>query len=67
MVAEVKGGPTPQTGVPRVLFQTPVIVNPQLRQYSMTADGKKFLFGEPINESAEQITIVLNWAAGLKR
>jgi len=33
----------------------------------MTGDGKKFLFGEPINEGAEQITIVLNWAAGLKR
>ena len=67
MVAEVKGGATPQTGVPRVLFQTPLRVEPQLRQYSMTGDGKKFLLGEPINESAEQITIVLNWAAGLKR
>jgi eukaryotic-like serine/threonine-protein kinase len=67
MVTEVKGGPTPQTGVPQVLFQTPIRVDPQFRQYSMTVDGKKFLFGEPINETADQITIVLNWAAGLKR
>ena len=67
MAAEVKGGATPQAGVPRVLFQTPVRVVPYLRQYSMTSDGKKFLFGEPINEGAEQITIVLNWSAGLKR
>ncbi len=67
MAAEIKAGAAAQTGVPRVLFQTPVRVVPYLRQYSMTADGKNFLFGEPINEGAEQITIVLNWAAGLKR
>jgi len=67
MATEVKGEATLQTGVPRVLFQTPVRVESYLHQYSMRADGKKFLFGEPINEGAEQITIVLNWASGLKR
>jgi hypothetical protein len=34
----------------------------------LTGDGKKFLFEEPItNEGVEQITVVINWAAGLKR
>jgi hypothetical protein len=43
-------------------------VSPIYNQYSVTADGKRFLFGEPINQGAEQITVVLNWpAAGLKR
>jgi hypothetical protein len=42
--------------------------DPGLNQYSVTGDGKKFLFEEPItNGGAEQITVVLNWAAGLKR
>jgi Tol biopolymer transport system component len=67
MVAEVKGGATLQTGAPQVLFQTPTRVNPLLGQYRVTADGKKFLFCEPVNEGPEQLTVVLNWDAGLKR
>ncbi len=69
MATDVKGGATLQTGVPRVLFQTPARVeDPGMNQYSVTGDGKKFLFEEPVtNEGAEQITVVLNWAVGLRR
>jgi len=67
MAAEVKGGETLQTGAPQVLFQTPTRVNPILGQYRVTADGKRFLLGEPVNEGPEQLTVVLNWDAGLKR
>jgi Tol biopolymer transport system component len=68
MAVEVTGGTRLETALPRVLFQTSVRVSPIYNQYSVTADGKRFLFGEPINQGAEQITVVLNWpAAGLKR
>jgi hypothetical protein len=33
----------------------------------VTADGKKFLFREPVGEATAPITVVLNWSAGLKR
>jgi Tol biopolymer transport system component/predicted Ser/Thr protein kinase len=67
MVAEVKGGATLQTSAPQALFQTPTRANPILGQYRVTADGKRFLFSEPVNEGPEQLTVVLNWDAGLKR
>jgi eukaryotic-like serine/threonine-protein kinase len=66
MVAEVKAGPL-TTGVPQALFQTSLRVDPTLHQYNVAADGKKFIIGERINEGVEQFTVVLNWAAGLKR
>ncbi len=67
MVAEIKSGTTLTAGVPRVLFQSSLQVYPNIHQYNVTADGRKFIFGEPINEGAEQFTAVLNWAAGLQR
>ena len=68
MAAEVTSRSTLQTALPKVLFQTPVRVSPIYNQYSVTADGTRFLFGEPINQGSEQIAVVLNWpAAGLKR
>ena len=35
-------------------------------QYCVTADGKRFLFGEAVDAS-KSFTVVLNWSAGLKR
>jgi hypothetical protein len=66
MVAEVKAGPL-TTAVPQALFQTSLRVDPTLHQYNVAADGKKFIIGERITEGVEQFTVVLNWAAGLKR
>jgi hypothetical protein len=42
-------------------------VNPIQSEYCVTGDGKRFIFREPVGESATPITVVLNWNAGLKR
>src|SRR5215467_12377048 len=50
MAVSVKVGATIEAGVPKVLFQTRLAVNPQQDQYCVTGDGAKFLFGEPVEE-----------------
>jgi Tol biopolymer transport system component/predicted Ser/Thr protein kinase len=67
MAVEVKTGTAIETGPPKALFQTSVSVLPFVDQYCVTHDGQRFLFGEPLEGSATPITVVLNWAAGLKR
>jgi len=64
MAADVK---LPDVGVPHELFQIPSTVVPVNVEYAVSADGKKFLLREPVDESNESIGVVLNWAAGLKR
>jgi serine/threonine protein kinase len=66
MVVELKAGKLLQTAVPQVLFQTPTLVSPINTQYCVMADGKRFIFREPVGEANAPITVVLNWAAGLK-
>jgi Tol biopolymer transport system component len=66
MVIEVKAGSSLETGVPLLLFQSPSNVNPVHSEYAVTADGKKFIFREPVGETTTPITVVLNWSAGLK-
>ncbi len=63
----VKVGATIETGVPKVLFQTRLAVNLLQNQYCVTGDGMRFLFGEPVGEATNPVTVVLNWTAGLKR
>jgi hypothetical protein len=53
-------------GAPSPLFQTPIVVNPIIDQYAVTGDGQRFIMGTPIGEE-EPITVMVNWAAGLKR
>jgi DNA-binding winged helix-turn-helix (wHTH) protein/Tol biopolymer transport system component len=65
-VVDVKPGSKLQTSAPRVLFQTPLRADPRAHQYCATGDGNRFLFGEPV-EAPEPITMVLNWAAALKK
>ena len=67
MAAEVKSGASLQTGIPRMLFQSPARVNPIYSEYCVTADGKRFLFKDPVGENATPFTVVVNWTAGLKR
>ena len=68
MSADLTPGATLATGVPRALFQTPAQVEPDMDQYAVTGDGKKFIFLEPLEqEDAKPITVVLNWTARLKR
>jgi len=66
MVA-VKADVKLKPGAPRVLFQAPVRVVATQTEYAVTADGKRFIFREPVGENAAPITVVLNWAAGLKK
>ena len=66
MAVDVTVGATLETGAPRELFQTRLRVDPRQDQYCVTRDGQRFLFAEPV-ESSSVITVVVNWAAGLKR
>ena len=66
MAVDVKAGATIETGVPKVLFQTPITVRPTDGQFCVTGDGRRFLFGEPVGEAGKAITVVLNWASGLE-
>jgi Tol biopolymer transport system component len=60
-------GATFDAGVPSALFQAPISVNPAIDQYGVTRDGQRFIFPAPIDSgSAEPITVMVNWAAGLK-
>jgi eukaryotic-like serine/threonine-protein kinase len=67
MAAEVKAdASTLSTGPPRVLFQTRIRTSDEFDQYYPTRDGQRFLLAEPADQSPDAITVVLNWATGLK-
>ena len=56
-----------QAGTPRRMFASPVVAAPTVR-WDVSPDGKRFLFAAP--PSATHVipfTVVLNWAAGLKK
>jgi dipeptidyl aminopeptidase/acylaminoacyl peptidase len=64
-----------QAGVPKPLFDMPVLGGASLQTstayWDVTPDGQRFLVNAPSrtneNSSAQQITLVLNWASALKR
>jgi len=66
MAADITGDAPPMSGMPRALFQTRLSPSPNVPQYDVTADGKKFLVIEPAGTGGEPITFVLNWPAALK-
>ena len=54
-------------GKARRLFQTRAEFDVVPRQYDVTADGKRFLLAQPLEEStAVPITVIVNWPALLK-
>ena len=67
MATEVKSGATLETGIPQMLFQSPAKVSPINIEYCVTADGKRFLFRDPVGENAKPFTVVVNWTAGLRQ
>jgi Tol biopolymer transport system component len=67
MAVDVKGGAVIETGQPKLLFQTSIRVAPTIDQYCVTGDGKRFLFGEPVEEGEKPMTVVLNWPAAIRR
>jgi Tol biopolymer transport system component len=64
---EVHDKQTLAVRVPRVLFDVPFQQDPHMNQYSVSGDGKRFLFEVPVYQGPEQFTVVLNWQAGLKK
>jgi serine/threonine protein kinase len=70
MAEPVKSEATFEAGVPKALFQTMFIgfVRGGFEHYRVTADGQRFLVNMPsAGGTPPPITVVLNWAAGLKR
>jgi Tol biopolymer transport system component len=71
MAATVKGEAAPELGTPTALFRMRILGGPRTlqgyrSQYDVAPDGR-FLVNTPVDESAgASMTVVLNWAAGLK-
>ena len=69
MVVEVKtDGNSFQAGIPKPLFQIPLVTAAGRNLYVVTRDGQRLLF----NASAELgqspvIDVVVNWPAGLRK
>jgi len=66
MAVDVAGGPSFEAGIPRPLFQTPILVSPLIDQYAVTGDGRQFILSTPVGEE-EPITVLVNWIARMKR
>jgi hypothetical protein len=71
-MAVIKGETTPEIGTPMALF-TPRILGGAIvaqgyrGQYDVAPDGR-FLIIVPVDEGVgSSMTVVLNWAAGLKK
>ena len=51
----------------RALFQTELNVTEMRQSYAVSADGQRFLLNTPLEAGSPPITVVLNWAALLKK
>jgi hypothetical protein len=63
-------GPSLEAGSPTPLFQTRLVrVGPGVagRQYNVSADGRFLMNVVSEDRSSSPITVILNWAAGLKK
>jgi eukaryotic-like serine/threonine-protein kinase len=64
MSVDISAKPVFQVGALRPLFQLP----PGVIGFEVTADGKRFLIGAPLAQSASvPFTVVLNWQSMLKK
>jgi hypothetical protein len=66
MSVDVKTTTELETGTPKMLFQIPMQLDMFGPDYCVTGDGKRFFFGEPVEEASKPLTVVQNWNAGLK-
>jgi hypothetical protein len=69
MSAPVKSGESFEVGAPTLLFEfRPGPVELSIAPYAVTADGKRFLINAVVEtESNAPLTVVVNWAAGVKK
>lgn len=63
MAVDIQAGSKIEPGIPKSLFPARTMAIGD--QYSVTADGKRFLVNERLN-TTEHISVVLNWTAGLR-
>jgi hypothetical protein len=67
MAVELRAGETSARD-PKPLFTTRLKGGATIgRQYDVTPDGQRFLVNNALGEESASITLVQNWAAGLKR
>jgi Tol biopolymer transport system component len=69
-VSVTTDGETFSAGVPRPLFEVdlPEPTAPYPNDYAVSADGQRFLVNTVVDQpNRPSLTVVLNWAAGLKR
>jgi Tol biopolymer transport system component len=66
MAAPVQSVAPFQTGTPTPLFKVAVPDSPD-PQYDVSLDGKRFIVNQQISSREEPITVLLNWAAALKK
>lgn len=70
MAVSVSTGDALEAGVPVPLFKTRVpspTISTDKNHYLVTADGQRFLVSQLEDRNTQPITVVLNWAANLKR
>jgi hypothetical protein len=69
MVVSVELSPTSvKLEKPKPLFPAQLDFDSMPRQYDVSADGKRFLLAQPLEESASvPITVIVNWPALLKK
>jgi Tol biopolymer transport system component len=69
MAVDVASGLEFKAGVPKVLFQAPILNDDaalNLFHWDVTADGKRFLV-DTVPASSEPLIVVLNWSAAAKK
>jgi hypothetical protein len=69
MSVSVDSGPASlKLGAPKPLFQTRLEFDSLGKPYDVSADGKRFLLAQPLEESAlVPITVIVNWPTLLKK
>ena len=67
-VSVVTSGASLKLTLPKPLFQARLAFNSVPRQYDVSADGKRFLLAQPLEESTSvPITVIVNWPELLKK
>jgi hypothetical protein len=69
MAAPVRSGESLEVGAPFSLFDfRPGILQDSIAPYDVTADGQRFLINAVVEtEPNAPLTVVINWAAGVKK
>jgi len=68
MAVQITANQPFRAGMPKALFQMPgVLAGPYRQSWSVTPDGKRFLFAAPTERRSAQFNVVLNWPAALKK